>query len=144
MAATAFTSQFVEEREDASISFRPNALLLYNPVFDNGPKGFMHGLVKDDWQAISPIDNISENPPPSIVILGTEDIYLPIATAELYQSIVEGQGGRCELHVYEGQEHGFFNLWLSREFLAQTIVQLDKFLISLGYLTGEPILSVKD
>lgn len=143
-AATAFTTEFNEVGEDLSISCKPNALLLYNPVFDNGPNGFAHGLVQSYWQDISPIDNIATNPPPSIVILGTEDIYLPVKTAQRYQTLIEAEQGICELHIYEGKEHGFFNIWVSRPDLAQTMVQVDRFLVSLGYLQGQPILKVSD
>ena len=40
--------------EDPSISSRPDALLLFNPVFDNGPGGFGHERVRERWQEISP------------------------------------------------------------------------------------------
>ncbi|MCP4046822.1 MAG: alpha/beta hydrolase, partial [Gammaproteobacteria bacterium] len=36
-AATGTTSGFEEENEDTDVSSRPNALVLFNPVFDNGP-----------------------------------------------------------------------------------------------------------
>ena len=39
-AATASLSTFDEEGEDTSVSCIPKALLLFNPVFDNGPEGF--------------------------------------------------------------------------------------------------------
>ena len=110
-SATAFSKGFDELGEDTSIDCKPNALILYNPVFDNGPKGFSHNLVKNYWKDFSPIDNIGEKAPPSIVILGTKDIYIPVSTAERYKKIMNEKGHRCDLHIYEGKEHGFFNLW---------------------------------
>ncbi len=38
-AATATTKAFNEEGEDTSVSCVPDALVLFNPVFDNGPVG---------------------------------------------------------------------------------------------------------
>ena len=36
-AATAFAKGFEEESEDKATSSRPDALVLFEPVFDNGP-----------------------------------------------------------------------------------------------------------
>ena len=47
---------------------------------------------------------------------------------------------RCDLDLYEGRGHGFFNLRPnkpSKDFYATT-KSLDRFLTSLGYLEGEP------
>ena len=38
-AATGTTEGFEEEGEDLDVSARPDALVLFNPVFDNGPDG---------------------------------------------------------------------------------------------------------
>ncbi len=57
-AAVAATTGFIEEGEDTTISSMPDALVLYNPVFDNGPGGFGHQAVKDIFPAISPLHNL--------------------------------------------------------------------------------------
>ena len=142
-SSTAFSVGFDEPGENLAIDCKPNALILYNPVFDNGPKGFAHNLVKDYWKDFSPIDNIGKDAPPSIVILGTKDIYIPVATAQRFDKLMKKQGRRCDLHIYPEQEHGFFNIWLSRHYLAETMIRVDKFLVSLGYLQGEAALKLK-
>ena len=53
--------------------------------------------------------NIDKNTPPTIVFLGTKDRLIPVATGEKYKSLMEEAGRRCELFLYEGQAHGFFN-----------------------------------
>ena len=70
-AATGTLNAFDEEGEDRSISCIPNALVLFNPVFDNSPKGYGYDRVKEYWKAISPMHNISESTPLTIVFLGT-------------------------------------------------------------------------
>jgi hypothetical protein len=50
---------------------------------------------------------------------------------------MEKVGSRCEVFLYEGQPHGFFN-FRNREYYHKTVLEADKFLISLGYLTGQP------
>jgi acetyl esterase len=141
-AATVFTQGFEEENEDKATSCRPDALVLFEPVFDNGPGGFAHDLVKAYWEDFSPIDNIGENPPPAIVLLGTNDEYVPVETGKRFQRLMKEKGGRCDLHLYEGKKHGFFNLWIGKEDLAITLVEADRFLTSLGYLKGEPMLNL--
>lgn len=139
-AATALVDAFDEEGEDTPVSCRPAALLLFNPVFDNGPGGFAHGLVQPYWREISPIEHIDGETPPTFVVLGTEDKYVPVETARRFERLMKENGRRCELHLYEGKEHGFYNLWVSRKFLADTMLRMDRFLASLGYVDGKPAL----
>ena len=80
-AAAGTVDSFDARSEDLGISSRPDALVLFNPVFDNGPSGFGHSRVKAYWQDISPIHNISASAPPTIVFLGTEDEYIGAAVA---------------------------------------------------------------
>jgi acetyl esterase/lipase len=141
-AAAGTTKGFEEAGEDLSVSSRPNALVLFNPVYDNGPGGFGHGSVKP-WEAFSPMHNIDSNTPPTIVFFGTKDSFVPVATAEKYKGLMEAQGRRCDLHLYDGQPHGFFNFKenpTQREYYLKTVLETDRFLASLGYLQGEPTL----
>ena len=143
-AATASLSTFDEEGEDTSVSCIPKALLLFNPVFDNGPGGFAHELVKPYWKDISPIEHIDDQTPPTFVALGTEDVYIPVETAKRFERLMKESGRRCDLHIYEGMKHGWYNLWVSRDAMADTLIRIDRFLCSLGYLTGEPVLELKE
>jgi dipeptidyl aminopeptidase/acylaminoacyl peptidase len=118
-------------------------LVLYTPVFDNSPKGFGHSLVKDYWKAISPIDHVDEQTPPTVVFLGTKDKHVPVETGKRFDRLMKEKGRHSVLHLYEGKPHAFFNLWVSREILADTLVKVDRFLASLGYLQGEPIFKLE-
>ena len=40
-------------------------------------------------------------------------------------------GGRCDLYWYKDAKHGFFNAMYT-----ETMLEVDKFLVSLGYLKG--------
>lgn len=141
-AAVALTDGFNEKGEDLFVSCRPNALVLFNPVFDNGPTGYGHDRVKAYWEAFSPMHNLDESAPPTIVFLGTRDSLIPVATAEEYKSRMEALGARCELRLYEGQPHGFFNQWKKNHKYRETMIETDEFLASLGYLKGEPTLEL--
>jgi acetyl esterase len=136
-AADAIITHYDDPTDNLSISPKPNALVLFNPIIDFGP-GFKNGYERfsgDKYKEMSPLHNISKGIPPTIIFLGTEDKFVPTVTAEYYKLAMEGVGSRCDLFLYEGQAHGFFN---RGEFYKKTVFEADKFLISLGYLTGEP------
>ena len=136
-AAAGTTNGFEEENEDLAVSSHPNALVLFNPVYDNGPDGYGHSRVKDYWEEISPIHNIDEKTPPTIVFLGTNDKHIPVETAERYKVLMESNGVRSDLHLYRDQPHGFFNFNKTENY-SKTVIEMDRFLASLNYLEGEP------
>lgn len=142
-AAAGTNTGFEEENEDLTISSRPNALVLFNPVFDNGPDGYGHDRVKEYWRDISPLHNIHEDMPPAVVFLGTEDSVVPVETAEKFKSLMESHGVRSDLHVYAGQPHGFFNFKNTQNY-TRTVADMDRFLVSLGYLERERSLLIWD
>lgn len=135
-AATALAKGFDAEGEDITVSCRPDALVLFNPVFDNSPEGYGYSRVSEYWEDISPLHNINKTAPPTIVFLGDKDKLIPVRTAEAYKTRMEKVGARCDLHVYENQPHGFFN----KARYTETVYEMDKFLSSLGFLEGEPTL----
>jgi acetyl esterase len=144
-AATATTQGIEEEGEDTSVSPRPCALVLFNPVYNNGPGQWGHDRVKDRYQEISPAHNIRKGTPPAIVFLGTEDKLIPVSVAQDYKSDMEKIGSRSELILFEGQGHGFFNFKKGGPSVyAKTVHAMDKFLASLGYLEGEPTIELSE
>jgi len=129
-AACGSVKAFNEKGEDTSISCVPNALVLFNPVYDNSSEGYGYERVEKYWKQFSPMHNIDKNTPPTIVFLGTKDMLIPVATAEKYKELMNKAGVRCDLHTYKDQPHGFFNKVKYEE----TLQEVDKFLVSLGYL----------
>lgn len=128
-----------EPGEDLSISSKANALVLFNPVFDNGPEGFQNERMGERWQEISPAHNISKGAPPTIVFLGTSDHLIPVEIAENYKNKMAAVGSRCDLHLYEDQTHGFFNKSKNDGvYYQKTVREADLFLASLNYLKGKP------
>ena len=48
-------------------------------------------------------------------------------------------GNQCQLVGYEGQAHGFFNYGRGGgKYYDETLAELDKFLVELGYLKATP------
>ena len=66
-AATATIKDWDSKDDDLQISSIPNVLLLFNPVFDNGPGGYGNNKkdsrVKDYWEKISPLHNLDGRQP---------------------------------------------------------------------------------
>lgn len=122
--------------DDLKISPKANALVLFNPVFDNGPDGgWGTARVGDRYKEFSPAHNITADDPPAIVFLGREDKLNGVAVVDRFKANMTKVGVRCETHYYDGQNHGFFN---KDPWKTITLIEADKFLTSLGWLTGEP------
>jgi len=134
-AATALTRGFYEIGEDPTISAIPNALVLFNPVIDNGPGGYGYDRIGPAYRAFSPLHNIQEGAPPTILFCGTNDRHIPEVTLEYYKTVMEKVGSRCDLHLFQDQTHGFFN-YNKRGYYNKTVIATDQFLASLGYIDG--------
>ena len=132
-AATALVNGFNDGTDDLSYSCVPNALVLFNPVIDNGPGGYGYERIGEAYKDFSPLHNIREGAPPTIFLLGTEDVLIPVETAHYYKTVMEKVGSRCELCLYEGEGHGFFNFGRSQHY-ESTVNAAESFLVSLGYL----------
>jgi acetyl esterase/lipase len=130
-AATALVNGYDESTDDLSVSCIPNALVLFNPVIDNGPGGYGYERIGEQYRYFSPLHNIHKGAPPTIIFLGTNDKLIPTATMQYFQTVMQRVGTRCELKLYEGQEHGFFNKKL---YMDKTIMETDHFLSDLGYI----------
>jgi acetyl esterase len=141
-AATALIEEYNEDSDDLSVSAVPNALVLFNPVIDNGPGGYGYERIGDAYKSFSPLHNIKSGAPPTLILLGTNDALVPVVTAQYYQQVMEKVGSRCELRLYEGAEHGFFN-YSNFEYYKMTVIETDLFLTSLGYLKAEPMVEIK-
>ncbi len=139
-ACTGTTEEVVARGEDASISSRPNAMVLYNPVLSllDGPR-LLEFVGGDEKVAkrISPTWHVSKETPPTLLLFGTDD---PLqAQAEPFLKRAKAHGVRAELFHAEGVGHGFFNRspWTER-----TSKRVDEFLESLGYVAGKPTIRV--
>ena len=133
-AFTALVDGMDDLRDDISISPRPQALVLFNPVLNNGPKhegGWGNGRSLDRVKEFSPAHNVWRGAPPTIMFLGRKDALIPVATLERFQASLRDVGTRCDLMLYDDQEHAFFN---RSPYTDLTLAEADRFLRSLGWL----------
>lgn len=138
-AATGTLKRFDVDKA-LEVSSVPDALVLFNPVYDNSADGYGYDRVKDYWTVFSPMHNLRAGQPPAIVFLGDSDNLIPVSTATEYQSRMHRLGIQSELFIFEGQSHGFFN-WSrdetpTKEIFTSIMSSADAFLQSLGYLEG--------
>jgi acetyl esterase/lipase len=138
-----------EPNEDKSVSSVPDAMVLFNPALTLAPVdgndfgGFGARLPAEklgaEPTAISPTHNVKAGAPPTIVFHGKADTTVPFATVEVFAAAMKKAGNRCEVEGFEGQQHGFFNFGRGdNSMFRATLMQADKFLASLGWLSGEP------
>ena len=119
--------------------------MLFNPVLDLGPIGpEIFEMLGEKYIEISPLQNIRKGAPPTIILHGTADQFIPVSEVEYYRDIMKAIGSRCDLVLYDNQKHGFFNYQRSKEYYQKTIMEVEKFLISLGYLVEQPTLLNKN
>ncbi|MDN3686298.1 alpha/beta hydrolase [Cyclobacterium jeungdonense] len=131
-AATALISGF-NGKEDPEISTQPAALVLFNPVIDNGPGGYGYERIGAHYKDFSPLHNLSEGAPPTLFFLGTNDQLIPVVTAQYYAMVMKKVGSYCELILYEGEGHGFFNV-RNKEIYLQTLEETEAFLRKTGLM----------
>jgi acetyl esterase/lipase/outer membrane protein assembly factor BamB len=137
LAASTMISESVESPEDdVSISTLPQAMVLFNPVLSFEPEALIKRLGDRQHLArrISPTAHLSKQSPPALILFGTEDRLK--AFGDAYWEKAADLGVRADKFMAQGQGHGFFN---RSPWLEQTIAAADRFLASLGFLQGEPI-----
>lgn len=133
-----------DPQDDLAVSPKSNAMLLFNPVFNNGPGQWGYERVGERYKEFSPAHNITAETPPAIVFLGDKDKHIPVQVLNDFKAAMEKAGVRCEAHVYAGQEHGFFNHSSSdpaADYASQTTRAADLFLNSLGWVKGDPTIA---
>jgi len=112
-------------------------------------------------EAMSPAHHVRAGLPPAIIFHGEADTTVKPLTVQKFSELMRKEDNRCELKTYPGAPHGFFNLPANNGALGkkkdankksegqdqrsvwhrQTLRELDLFLVSLGWISGEPTIS---
>jgi acetyl esterase/lipase len=121
--------------DDLSVSPKGNALVLFNPVFNNGPGEWGHARVGERYREFSPAHNVTKDAPPTIVFLGDMDKLIPVRVLEDFKAKMQAVKAHCESRVFPGAGHGFFNRDADGiPGFSETLAEADRFLTSLGWL----------
>lgn len=118
--------------DDLKVPIKPAALVLFNPAVRlDFPKARENRSAAEfaDMMKLSPYHSLKAGHPPTIIFHGSTDRTVPIETVQDYAAKVKELGGTCELSVFEGRDHAFFNkepdVW-------ETLKQADAFLQKQG------------
>ena len=87
--------------EDLSISSKPNALVLHNPVLGEGFGKEFFALHPE----FSPILHVKKGWPPTILSNGTKDKTTPFEVAEKFTRLMKAAGNVCELIPVKDADH---------------------------------------
>jgi acetyl esterase/lipase len=104
--------------------FRPAALVLFNPAVDIA-------ALRPGTEKLSPAQYVRKGVGPTIIFHGDADTTVPYRTVVSFCGKMKDAANRCELVTAPEQKHGFFN---TEPWLGKTIQEMDKFLVSIGYL----------
>jgi len=87
----------------------PSALLLVSPALSIINDEWFKQLLlnKSDPYDCSPAENLKENMPPSIIVIGNEDTVTPISGSELFHQNMLKHGNRSQIFIYDGVGHLF-------------------------------------
>jgi acetyl esterase len=138
---SAVVKKYDEKNEDLSISSVPNALVLFNPRLVIPMIGAPPLTKKEirykngrDLKEISPVHNVFQGAPPTIIFHGTADKIVTVQESQWFCEEMQNHGNSCEVFLYEGREHGFFRKYYGDQDFASTMETTVKFLSKLGYV----------
>ena len=135
LAAATATSQIInEEGDDLSISTVPAALVLFNPIL--GHQDSVNRWKPEIRKDFRPWFGIRAGMPPTLCMWGEDDKFLSPAIMKEFQQKLTEVGVRCEIEIYPGQAHSFFDN--DEKWVVTTVGRADIFLASLGFLEGKP------
>jgi len=116
----------------------PNALVLLNPITDlTTPWGERWG---SSAERFSPLSHISKRTPPTLLIHGNADSVVDIRHSRAFHQRMLELGNQSRLIEVPGADHAFavFGFGPAQGNIL-AILEMDRFLSALGYLTGAPI-----
>ena len=112
-ASTATVTYFNEISDDLSISSKPNAMILFNPVIwiskSNDLQNYLYELLGENIDRLSPYKLLDKSVMPTIIFHGYDDETVSYKAVEQYDKKMKKLGIFSELHLYKREGHGFFN-----------------------------------
>ena len=152
-AALGLIDSFHDPGDNLDFSARSQACICFNPVADLNYDVIYSGIfaidpVTDEARnladSFSPVANVCEGAPPMLIMHGSADTVVPAEQSRRLADSMKKAGNRCDLIILEGAPHAFAINWAgTEETIVRSLREMDKFLISLGMLEGEPSIKVR-
>lgn len=132
-----------ETPDAAALDARPNLLLLLNPGLDLVDSvRHAHRRSEPRYVSISPFHTLTAGTPPMMIIHAEDDQIIPCTEPQAYKRLADSLGVRCDLHLYPGRHHGFFNYVVRKDDFESSMMIAHRFLAEFGWIPGESILPV--
>jgi acetyl esterase len=150
--------------DDQNTSGAANAMVLFNPIVDMTEDDWIRYAVGGASLAdkkntprpasadavalartLSPLFHVAPGQPPTVILHGRADRVVPVSQAERFAAAARAAGNRCDLILYpEPIGHAFVVAGYKwpEPVVVEAIRAADRFLASLGWLSGEPTLVV--
>ena len=135
---------FYSTNSEKTINSIPNALILVSPALSITNDNWFKQLLmnESDPYDCSPAENIKENMPPSIIVVGKDDTVTPLYESNLFHQNMLKHGNRSQLFIYDGVGHlftpsdqpddGYPNP--DKETQTKAYTEIDRFLKELKYI----------
>jgi acetyl esterase/lipase len=107
-AAIATIDDINDPSDDLAVSPMPAALILFNPVLNTEvlPDRFEN---QESAFKASPMNFVDKDIPPTLIFHGTDDSLVPYDSILEFQRKMQDTGNYCEVILFGGMGHGFFN-----------------------------------
>jgi acetyl esterase/lipase len=110
--------------------------VLFNPVVDTGKKGYGQEKLEGREFEISPVHNITEGVPVTLILHGKSDTIVPFENVVRFKHAMKQSGNKCFLKGYKKQIHGFFNYSSKPKYFKKTLARTESFLNDFNLLKG--------
>jgi acetyl esterase/lipase len=134
-----------DDPNDPNISCVPDAMALFCPIVDTTKPQLVLEKFTDPEEAsrCNPSRHVGKHLPPTIIFHGTEDRVIPYEPVVRFVNAVKKKANLCELCLFKGRDHSFYNFNVNPEGYDTTVAEMDRFLVAQGFLP-EPVPSEED
>jgi len=108
-AGTALFNEFNNDGDDLTVSPKPNALILLFAVLDTSTKGYGNARCGKKWQSISPVHQVKEKMPPTLMFHGTKDGVANMTIVNQFKKAMKSKRNSLEMVIENGAGHGHIN-----------------------------------
>ncbi len=155
---------FDDPADDRDISAVPDAMIPCNPIVDMTEGGWIKFVIGGQAleknappeatrptaaqlelaRQLSPLFQVRPKQPPTLLMHGLNDTVVSPNQARAFAEAMKKAGNRCDLQLIEGARHAFIvaGYKAPEPIVVNAICEADKFLVSLGWLPGQPTLEV--